>query len=518
MRAWWRACMGKVAAGVCCVALLGAAGCKDEQFDAAQRKEVRKVLQTGVDLGSDPYVQAETLRVLELLKKPSLDHFATKLVDAKDSPMVRVAALRVLLATHDKDIRRLTMARFNNAEVPEQRAILNAVYEYGSPALRRVVSSRALRSHDSSLRLLALEKGPLARLHQAYAAKNKALLEDTIYPELGQLVYDDDPEFAATALKALIECGQKDRAKPFLDQLGDPSQPREKRLAAAHILGRAQVKAAIPLYQKILASVHVSEKGEFVLPKRIDKKMVRAATLGMVACGDPTYVTQAQHYMQNATAEQTIEVLQALGTNPSEDAAISLKIAMQDARRKVRFAAIDLYAHHKRAKADAFIAAMNGTDFDTTKRIARVLAQQFPKQWAARLGEQLDDKASRLKTLELLRDVILTRKDAKVLEPLSDKLYELAASKDKKVSPLAALLLVKVADDPKTQKLLAKVDDPQTRYAYLEYLVRTAPKKNVKFFRKNFLYSDLYAIRLMSAAGMMLAYDAGAKPGKGSSD
>ena len=42
-------------------------------------------------------------------------------------------------------------------------------------------------------------------------------------------------------------------------------------------------------------------------------------------------------------------------------------------------------------------------------------------------------------------------------------------------------------------------------------MVRTAPKENVEFFRKNF-YSDRYAIRLMSAAGMLLAYDAGVAP------
>lgn len=512
--ALWRAVGTKMAVGLCLAAFLGTSiGCEDEKFGEAERKEVRKVLQTGVDMDSDPYVQAETLRVLEMIDKPSLNHFAKELVGVEGSPMVRVAALRVLLANGFEDSRRVTLAEFNNASIAEQKAILDAVYEYGSPPLRRVLTSRALRSHDPGLRRKAFEVGPLTRLREAYKQKKTTYLKNTLFPEIGQFVSDDDDRVASAALGALVETGQQERAQPLLDKLQDDDADRDERLRAARILGQAHVEAAVPYFEEVLDSVHVSKEGEFVLPKRIDKEMVRAATLGMVASGDEKYVEQAQHYLTNASGDESIEVLTAMGSNPSQDAAISLKIAMQDARKPVRYRAIELYSAHPKANAAAFIAALRGTDFDTKKRIAQVLAKNYPEQWAKHLGERLADKKNRLDTLELLRDVILTDEQVAVLEPLADQLFELASSDDEKVAPLAALLLVKVADDAKTRKLLANVDDPHTRYAYLEYLVRTNPKENVEFFRKNF-YSDLYAIRLMSAAGMMLAYDAGVEPGK----
>jgi predicted RecA/RadA family phage recombinase len=495
-----------------CVMLIAAAwGCEDEKFGEAERKEVRKVLQTGVDLDGDPYVQAETLRVFEMIKKPELNHFAEGLVDSDASPMVRVAALRVLMANDYGDMRRMTLARFNKAGVAEQRAILNAVFEYASPPLKRVVSTRALRSKDSQLRRMAFERGPLARLEKAHEEGKTEYLKNTLIPEIGRFIDDKDEALAAAALEALVAIGEKDRAGPLLSKLEDTSADREERLAAARILGRAKIEAAVPVYEEILESVEVSREGEFVLPKKIDKELVRAATLGLVASGETKYVKQAQQHLTNADEEQSIEVLSALATNPHEDAAVSLKIAMQDARQPVRLAAIELFADHDRATAKAFIAAMRATDFEGKKRVAQILLERFPNEWTESLGEELADEKQRVAALEILRDVIVTHEDAKGLEPLSDQLYELATAGDEKVSPMAALVFVKIADESESRKLLEKVEDPHTRYAYLEHLVRTAPKKNVDYFRQNF-YSDLYAIRLMSAAGMLLAYDAGVAP------
>ncbi|QDG50966.1 HEAT repeat domain-containing protein [Persicimonas caeni] len=492
---------------------MGLLGCEEEKFGEAERQEVQRVLHTGVGLDSDPYVQAETLRVFEMIKKPELNEFAEKLVDSSDSPMVRVAALRVLLANDYQDIRRVATASFNKGSVAEKKAILSAVLEYGPPPLKRVITSRALRSTDPFLRRQAFEEGPLARLEKAQEEGKAKLLENTLFPEIGRSINHDDEVLASAALEALVAAGQTERAEPLLETLGDKSAEREKRLSAARILGRAQIKEAVPHFEKILESVKVSKTGEFVLPKKIDEELVKAATLGLVAAGETKYVKQAQKYLTNADVEQSLEVLTALAPNPSEDAAISLKIAMQDAREPVRYRAIELFADHDQATAKAFMAAMRGTDFESKKRLAQILTRRFPGEWAKNLSKQLDNEEQRLATLELLRDVIVTTEDAQTLEPLSDQLYKLAKGKDEKASALAALLLVKVADDQKSRALLAEVDSPEIRYAYLEHLVRTAPKTNVEFFRKNF-YADLYALRLMSAAGMMLAYDAGVAPGQ----
>lgn len=507
-RAFWPKWARRLSGAACAVALvLGVVGCDEDEFDEAEREEVRKVLQTGVDLDTDPYVQAETLRVVGLIGKPSLNHFAQKLVE-DDSPMVRVAALRVLLANDGQDIRRTTSGAFNRAGVEEKKAILRAVYEFGSPPLRRVITSRALRSVDAELRALAFEFGPLRRLDEALEEDKTVYLENTLYPELGRYVTEADETLGPMALEALVAAGQTDRAEPLIAELKDKSTDRDKRLAAARILGRARVEAAVPVFVDILKSLRVSKQGEFVLPKRIDEELIRAATLGVVAGGNTKYVPQAQAYLKNAGVDESIEVLTALASNPSKDAAISLKIAMQDAREPVRTRAIALYSSNPNASADAFISAMRGTSFETQKLLAQHLAEAFPEAWAEHLADELSDADKQEATLQLLRDVTLTEATAAVLEPLEDQLYEIASSGDEEIAPLAALLLVRTADDAKVRELIEKEDNPQTRYAYLEHLVRTAPAESAEYFRKNF-YSDLYALRLMSAAGMLLAYDAG---------
>jgi HEAT repeat protein len=497
-----------------CIVVFGTAlltagwGCEDQKFGEAERKEVRKVLQTGVDLDGDPYVQAETLRVFEMIKQPELNHFAEALVGAKDSPMVRVAALRVLMANDYHDMRRMTLARFNKAGDAEQGAILDAVFDYAAPPLRRVVTSRALRSSDPQLRRVAFERGPLARLEKAHEEGKTEYLKNTLIPEIGRYVTSKDEDLAAAALEALVAIGEVDRAEPLLSKLKDESAPREERLAAARILGRAKISAAVPVFAEIVEAVEISQEGAFVLPKKIDKELVRAATLGLVASGSTKFIKPAQGFLTNADEEQSLEVLTALAHSDHEDAAISLKIAMQDARQPVRFKAIELFADHDRATAQGFMAAMSSTDFESKKRLAMILVERFPEEWTKSLAEDLDDETARVATLEILRDVVGTSDEADGLAPLADQLYELATSDDPKAAPLAALIFVKVADEAKSRKLLAEVQEPHTQYAYLEHLVRTAPKKNVDYFRQHF-YSDLYAIRLMSAAGMLLAYDAG---------
>jgi HEAT repeat protein len=494
----------------CVAALIAAlAGCDDEDFGDAERKEVRKVLQTGIDLDSDPYVQAETLRVIELIADPSHNHFAEGLVESSEDPMVRAAALRVLMANGADDVRRTTLSMFSNSSPAGQKVILNTVLEHGPPPLKREVTSRALRASDAALRREAFLRGPLERLRRAHEDGNTRLLENTLFPEVGQHVTNDDEVLAAAALEALAEAGQQRRAQPLLDTLADTSAERDERLAAARTLRGARIESAEPIYSEILESVRIDSEGAFVVPRRIDKELVRAATLGLVALGEDEYVRQAQGYLKSASTDETLEVLDALSTNPSEEAAVSLKIAMQDARKPVRHQAISAFSDNSHAEAKAFIRAMRGADFESQKLAAAALSERFAAQWAESLSEDLKDEDRRVETLDMLGDLLPYIDHEVVLGPLDDQLYELASLEDPEVSALAALLLVRVADDQKSHDLLAQVEAPEIRYAFLEHLLRSDPKAHIEVFRQNF-YSDLYAIRLISAAGMLLAFDAGA--------
>lgn len=495
-----------------CLLLLGvgALGCEEKKFGEAERRDVETVLSSGVGFSSDPYVQAETLRVLEIIGKPSLNHYAEELVESSPAAMVRVAAIRVLLANDYKNIRPVAVRGFNAGETAEQAAILEAVTEYGSTRLRRVLTARALNSSDPELRRAAFEQGPLGRLRQAQEQKKTAYLQNTLFPEIGQFIEDSDPVLAATALRALIDAGEVERAEPLLAMLRDRGAPREKRLAAAEILGRARVPGAVGSFEEILKSVRVNSTGRWVVPARIDTELVRAATLGLVANGKTELLTQAQAYLENADVLESIEVLAALSANPSEDAAITLKVAMQDARPAVRDVAIELYAEHKFAEASAFMEMMPQSDLDARRRLAVELAEHYPAEWAKDISSKLGKEAGRLETLELLRDVVQSEAQNKVLQHLQQPLVELASGGQDEENALAALLLLRVKDDAQTRALVAAVEEPATHYAYLEHLVRHAPRENVDYFRENLHFGDLYAIRLMSAAGMLLAFEAGA--------
>lgn len=492
------------------VLCVGALSCEQAEFGEQERREVDLVLSTGVGFSSDPYVQAETLRVLEIIGNPSLNHYAEQLVESSRAPMVRVAALRVLLANDYKDIRRVAVRRFSEADSAEKAAILEAVSEYGSPQLRRVLMARALNGDDLALRRAAFELGPVRRLRQAQADNKTAYLQNTLLPEIGQFVQDSDPLLAARALQIAVEVGQAERAEPWLAMLRDPGAPRAKRLAAAQILGRARVPEAVEIFEDMLKSARGTPTRALRVPERLDQELLRAATLGLLASGKNEVLDQARGYLDNADIPQSVEVLEALRGNDSEDAAIILKVAMQDVRPEIRNLAGELYAAHESASVSAFLEIMAQGDTDTRRQLAEELAAHFPGEWAAALAAKLEQKEGRLQVLQRLRDLSDSEGQKKVLQRLAPALTKLAAGGQQEENALAALLLLRVKDDPHTRALVASLEAPATHYAYLEHLVRSAPRENVEYFRENLRYGDLFAIRLMSAAGMLLAFEAGA--------
>lgn len=488
-----------------------ASGCDDERLDDAERAEVRRILQTGVDLEDDPYVRAETMRVLELVADPSLSDYAAGLVD-DSSAMVRVAALRVLLAAGAEDIHRTTLLRFSRAQTDAERvAIIEAVDEYGAAPLRQEITGRAVRSNSPRLRRLGFEMGLARRLERATEAGDTKRLERTLYPEIGRLVDHDDPRLAAAALRSLLDHDQAERAEPLIALLSDEGAAQADRVAAAQVLARARVPAAKQAFGAILADAKIEPKGEFVLPKKINRDLVRWATLGLVATGDDGFVRQAQGYLTKADVTQTVEVIEALAANGSAEALDSVEIAMQDARPKVRYRAIALYGDHPKARIEPLLSALRDADSDTQRRLAGVLATRFPKGFAEHLRGQLKDRGLVPDVLELLRDSIETDAQRKVLVELQDRLLEIAVGEREETASMAAFLLIQLSDEPKIKQIVEKETDPHTRYAYLEHLVRESPRQHVPFFRKNF-YSDLYAIRLMSAAGFLRAFAEGGPP------
>jgi len=483
-------------------------GCEHDELADAERSEIHRIFKTGIDHDSDPYVQAETLRVLEMLGDPTLDEYARGAVDA-DAPMVRVAALRVLLATGHKDVRGEVLSRFSKGDKDERRAILTAALEYGSAPLRREITARSIRSDDPFLRRLAFERGQLARIDAARKAKRTKYLQRTLYPELGRLIKRDDPLIASLALQKFLEVGQTDRAEPLLETLKNRHASVDDRLSAARILAGAHAKAAEKPFLAIIARRDAAMKDDSlaVPDKVVDPRLLRAAVIGAVAAGNEKLVDRAQKYRKNATEAEALEILDALGTNPSADAAVALKVAMQDARPSVRHRAIALYEVRKDADPAALVEAMQGARYETQRRLAAILRSRFKKAWIARLASLLRRSSEVDSTLEMLRNVITTREQAEdIIAPLRETLQKITTSDKKERATLASYLLALVSSGKEADRLASHDLDEATRYAYLEFLVRSAPAKNVDMFRR-FFYDDVFVIRLMSAAGLWRAYN-----------
>lgn len=480
-------------------------GCGDDaSLSSNGREEVFRILQTGVDHPTDPYVRAETLRVVELLGDAKLDRFAKNKLD-DPSPMVRVIALRALLHTGKEDLHAAVMERFAEAQGLERKAVLDAVLDYGPEPLARELMARAMRSKDDSIREHAFKQGMLTRIDEALAQQNTKYLERTLYPELAQYVNREDPVLGALALKKFLEVGQTERVEPILSAFQRRELPLNERIKAGRILVGAKAPQAIDAFRDIIKEYDtVLNNDSLGVPDQVvPPALLRQAVLGLAATGDEAYVKRAQKYLNKATIADTLETLDALAGNPSKDAGVSLKIAMQDVRNAVRDRAIELYQAREDADPDALSAAIMGAPFATQRHVARVLIEQYPEAWGKRLTVGVQRPSEREITLKVLRDVILTRDEAnKILVPMHGALTEIT----KEPGPNAALAayLIAISSDPSDEDAIAELDakfDDPTRYAFLEFMVRENPQPFARLFRTYFS-SDLYSMRLMSAAGL----------------
>jgi hypothetical protein len=486
----------------------GVWGCGGDALSEDERQEALRLFRLGAGFESDAYVRAETLRVLEALGDKRLVGLAQGRTEDPD-PMVRVAALRVLHSLKHEDADRLTLAEYNKASDEGRMVLLSLAREFGRDELLQQLIAQALRSKNRLLKQRAFEYGPFQQLEAALKNDDMDALRRTIIPEVGKLVDGADEEIAGLALRRLLALGEADRAKPFYKTLQDPAAASDARVRAARVLWRARSKDALPLYQAILAEARDDSKAlDLVLPqKKRDPALERAAVLGAVALGDATLLNRAQDYLKNASEEATIEVLEALAENPDEAAVVSLKIGMTDARPAVRRRAIALYGARPSAEPRALINALRQQDPQARKQLATILAARFPDEWSQDLRLQLRAEESVDVALVLMRDV-LTKDDAKVLTPLQEELARRASEpgKDERAAIAAYLLLLSAPKDTKYHEMLRARSDLATRYIFLEYLMRKTPRESAATFRE-FIRDDLFAIRLMSAAGLWRAYE-----------
>ena len=484
-----------------------------QELDQTEAAAINNVFKTGVTFDRDPYVRAETFRVMELLADPSLSTYAE--VGLEDTvPMVRLAALRAMMASKAPDASTAAQRVFTRGSNAEKHAVLSAVAEYDDGPSRRELLGRALRSTDPALRQLAFKANVLERVDKAAQKKDEDALRNNLYPELGRYVgLDKDPALASLAIRKFLDLGQTDRIDPLLRTLEKDRAKLELRVLAGRILMNAKASEAADAFEALIQK-HTDVLNDDTLGVPDDvvpPPLLRIAVLGSVAAGKPEHVKRAKKYMNNVTEEQALEVLEALGGNASEDAAVTLKVALQDSRRSIRMRAIELYRDRRDADPRALIAALKGADFETQKRLSSVLMARFREPWVKALEKQLQRTSELERTLELLRDVVTNDEEAKaLLVPLRSVLEQVQKSEEGKRQSTASYLLALISKGDEAALAAENLDEP-TRYAYLEFLVRTSPNDHLATFRR-YLYDDLFVVRLMAAAGLWRVLGSNAPP------
>lgn len=501
--------------GITCFIALS--GCRSDQLTEAETREMEDIFRSGLEMGDDPFIRAETIRVLDLADDPRLVELIAPLTDDSE-PVVRIAALRTMIRT-DADtsrVRRRTVNTFNSAGEEERYRVLEAALEFGDVTLRRTLIERALRSDSARLRQRALQDGLLAAIDEAREAGEDERLRNDLLPELGTYVDDDEPQIAATALAALIEAGQYERADRFIERFLDDGAATEDRIAAARILIQARVEKAGEAYIEVLDGVGAYDADSLGIPqRRIDDGLLRMAILGRASLGDTDFAEAAIDYRADASTEEILEVLDALGPNPSQDAAITLGTAMRDANPRIRRRAIALYGQRPDARDSHLRGALSRReDFEAQKMLATILTTRFADEWQEFLQRRLqsEDLTTVEDTLRDMQSLLRTEEELQVILPLRPQLEELATAnadgadeQQIQIRNLAAYMLFRISEEGTVHDVLQNNSDPQTRYAYLEHLVLHEPTKHLQTFRDH-LYDDLFVLRLMAATGLAIAF------------
>lgn len=501
MSRWSCARVSRVIATVAvCLTLL--TGCEEEtKLKKEELQSIDALIKTGVSF-EDPYVRTETLRVLELIDDPSLSAFAVKAA-ADPSDMVAIQALSVLNAANSEEFKRLMFTRWNRSKPEARRALFELVMDKAPKAIQQELAIKALRTPLDSLHERAFEVGMVAPIKAAADSKDPNL-ERVLLPELGKFITHKSPRIAGRALQIVTSFGTQERADAFVQVLQDPAAAPEARLRAARVLRYAHIESARDAYKAIVARHDKPVSSRLKLPpKPVDPELLRASILGLAALEEPGVLTRAQAYLNEDGYARVIETLEALASNTSPEVTINLKVAMQDARTRVRHRAIALYGKRPDAQARALMDALRGDDLMAKRAIARILIARFSEEWARELKFQFQADEFEA-TLKLLRDVITDASDASVVGPSEEVLLKIIEKGGEPAATAAYLLLLNQPNNSAYLKPLVSSRDMRTQYVFLEHLVRHQPKGSVRVFRR-YINGDLYAMRLLSAAGLLKA-------------
>lgn len=539
--------------------VLATGGCSDSpRIRSSDIEAFHELVDTGLHHESDPYVRAETLHLFERAGTDSFAEHAHALLQSDSSgdprPMVRVAAVRLLLASEHSKAESLAKHAFNEGSASEKEAVLAAILEHGSKSLQTDLMWRSLHpSQPNSLRRFAVERALRPRVLRAAESESDPFTENRFVPKAREYLRRLEADVGGPVARLLMEIGERGPIRDVVGELQSDSNDLDERLRAARILIESRTKLAEPVYLGILERSNLdfdrpedsedekpeadqkapeeskdskdepddeseSSDDELKIPeKQIDPELVRSAVLGLAALGDTEIVPHAKNYLKKASSGAYNEVLEALANNPAGGARLALQNALADARPEVRLRAIELYGERDDASMSDYLDLVSKLDLseadDPTRfAIAGVLERQFGEQFHDRLAERLSERKRTAEMLRLARAAHAETGHTEIVDALRGPLRKIAENEPPEIAELAGYLLAQLPDlldDRETFELVKSLDSPAARYALLERINQDDPEGHTEFLLDNF-YSkedapETFSVRLRAGLGLWLA-------------
>lgn len=458
----------RLAAALVAVGLFG--GCAGQEADEAPLSgtEVAAPILDAAQANPEPWVRAETARLLGATGDPSV---RVRLQHAlrDPSPLVQNAAIEAMVTIGDADAETSALSRLVAGTRDQKLQLLDLLLASDSDELRTEALRRALRDADATVRVRALD----------LAIQRGVQLD---MAEIDRLLDAEDPAIVNVAYRLLVDRDPARATRLVLTRMRDAdASVRASGLALARHL-------ALP---ELWPTLRSWSRGD-------DSAARTASLLALGRLGDPEAEEGLRSIVLSGASEEAAAALEALSWIESTRAREQAGRMRSDTRAPVRRAALEVMQRLS-YPVDAFAPFLEDEDPDIG-RLALVEVQSRDPEWAASLLDAtLRDSAEPARVLHALL-LASMRSDLRVLlDAATPRIAQLSASNDPEVAGLATRLLLQAAPlDDHAERIVAQ-DQPESLYALIE--VSLTSSQNLSDVYAHAMQSDIVLLQVAGAIG-----------------
>lgn len=460
----------RLIAALFAAALVGGCGSDEVEETPPTGPEVAAPVLEAAFANPEPWVRAETARLLGATGDPSVrDQLQQALRDA--SPLVQNAAIEAMVTIGDEEAETAALSRLVAGTRDQKFQLLDLLLSSESASLRTEALRRALRDADATVRVRALD----------LAIQRGVELETN---EIDRLLESDNPEIVTVAYRLLVSRDPARATRLVLTRMRDPEATvRATGLALARHL-------ALP---ELWPTLRSWARGD-------DTEARTAALLALGRLGDPEAEEGLRNIVLSGASAEAAAALEALSWIESTRAFEQAGRMRSDTRAPVRRAALEVMQRLE-YPVDAFAPFLEDEDPDIG-RLALVEVQSRDAEWAANLLDvTLRDSAEPSRVLHALL-LASMRADLRVLiDAATPRLAQLSASADAEVAGLATRLLLQAAPLSAHVDRIVAQDQPESLYALIEASLSSGD--NLSDVYAHAMTSDLVLIRVAGAVGAL---------------